>query len=114
MIKEISIDEFMGAIKKLPSNERREHWLGWLDEYDEPGFYNRLAGQNRSAKYAYNHMASAGMLLWLIEVAGVKKNLIKLAESDSDQLTNVHQKSAAIRKRVPWGVLERALWRPSE
>lgn len=113
MIKEISVDEFMGAIKKLPSNERREHWLGWLAEYDEPGFYNRLAGQNRSAKYAYNHMASAGMLLWLIEAAGVKKGLVELAKSNCDRIDNVHQKCGAIRKQVPWAVLERSLWMPS-
>lgn len=110
-IKEASIEEFIEAIRKLPSNEHRERWLRWLSGYDEPGYYNRLAGMNRSAKFAYNHIANPDMLLWLIQVAGVKKELVKLAESDYTQSPdNVHMQSAAIRKRVPWDVLEHALW----
>lgn len=110
-IKEVSIDEFMKAIQKLPSSERREQWLRWLNEYDEPGYYNRLPNMNRSAKFAYNHMSSPGMLLWLIQAARVKKGLVELAESDYNRAPdNVHTQCAAIRKRVPWDVLERALW----
>jgi hypothetical protein len=110
-IEEVSIDEFMKAIRKLPSNERREQWLRWLSEYDEPGYYNRLPNMNRSAKFAYNNIANPEMLLWLIQAAGVEKGLVALAESDYNRSPdNVRTQCAAIRKRVPWDVLERALW----
>ena len=91
MIKEVSVEELIDAIKKLPAHERREHWIGWLSEYDEAGYYNRLPGKNRSAKFAYNHMTSPAMLLWLIK-ASVDKELVKSAEADSNLLDNPHAK----------------------
>jgi hypothetical protein len=109
-IKEVSVDELIDAIKKLPSDDIRNNWIGWLSEYDEAGYYDRQPDMNRSAKFAYNHMTSEHMLLWLIQAAGVNKDLVKLAKSDSDQFINMHQKSAAIRKRVPWAMLEHTLW----
>ena len=113
MIKETSVKDFIQAIKKLPPHETREAWIRWLGEYDEAGYYNRKPGMNYSAKFSYNHMAGPQALLWLIQAAGVNKELVKLAQSDCDQLDNVHQKCAAIRKRVPWTVLELTLWKPS-
>jgi hypothetical protein len=122
MTKEISIKKFILAIQKLPSDKpqnhpgkwyktQKEHWLGWLREYDGPGAYDRLVTKKRNAQFAYNHIVESKMLLWLIQAAGVKKNLVKLAKSACDQATTMHQKSAAIRKHVSWDVLERALWR---
>jgi restriction endonuclease S subunit len=34
-------------------------------------------------------------------------------KSDCAKVSNVRRQSAAIRKRVPWAILERALWRPA-
>lgn len=59
----VSIAEFMRIIQKLPSDQPRiqpgvwyttqkQHWLGWLSEYDGPGAYGRRSGQNRDAKFA--------------------------------------------------------------
>jgi hypothetical protein len=110
-IKQVSVEEFIEAISKLPSHARREHWIGWLSEYDEAGYYNRQPGKNRSARFSYNQMTSPEMLLWLIQAAGVKEELIKLAELDCNRVINKKSKSGAIRKHVPWEVLERALWR---
>jgi hypothetical protein len=112
-IKEVSVDEFIDAIKKLPSAEPKNQWIRWLSEYDEPGYYNRLAGMNRSAKFAYNNIANPEMLLWLIQAAGIDKDLVDFAKSDCAKVSNVRRQSAAIRKRVPWAILERALWRPA-
>lgn len=110
-VKQVSIEEFIEVLQTLPSSEYRDGWIRWLSEYDEPGYYKRLAGMNRSAKFAYNHMANPVMLLHLIQSAGVSKDLVKLAERDYARVPeNVHTQSAAIRKRVPWEVLERALW----
>ncbi len=114
MITEISVDEFIQAIKKLPPHETCDAWIRWLGEYDESGYYNRKPGMNYSAKFSYNHMAGPQALLWLIRAAGVNKNLVKLAKTDCDQFTNVHQKCAAIRRRVPWMVLESVLWKSSK
>jgi len=112
-IKEVSVEEFIEAIQKLPFDEIREGWIGWLSDYNNPGPYNRLPDQNHSASYAYNHIVYPEMLLWLIRASGVRDELVKLAESDSDKFTVLRQQAAAIRKRVPWEVLERALWNPA-
>src|SRR5450755_1981595 len=45
---------------------QKEHWLGWLSEYDGPGAYGRT-NSNRSAEFTYNHINCAQMLFWLAE-----------------------------------------------
>lgn len=83
MERPISIREFIHKIECLPSDEpvhdprvwymtQKEHWLDWLREYDGPGAYGRMAGTQRDARFAYNHIVEPKMLLWLIEAAGVK------------------------------------------
>lgn len=110
-VKQVSVEELMEAIQKFPSSEYRDMWLRWLGEYDEPGYYNRLAGMKRSAKFAYNHLFNPEMLLWLIQAAGIAKNLVELAEHDYNRAPDdVRKQAAAIRKRVPWDELERTLW----
>ena len=106
MNKEISIKQFIQAIQKLPFDERREQWIRWLSEYHTPGYYQRLIVKGRNAKFAYNHVANPKMLLWLIQAAGVSKNLVKLAKFDCNKVVDMHQQSAAIRKHVPWEALE--------
>ncbi len=54
------------------------------------------------------------MMLWLVQAAGIKEQLVKLAESDCNRVTNMKSKSKAIRDRVPWETLERALWDKSD
>jgi hypothetical protein len=110
-VKEVSIEDFIKAIEKLPKHEHRQRWIRWLADYDKPGPFNRQAGEKRSAKFAYNNLAYPEMLLWLIQAAGIDKGLADLAKSDSDQFENVRRKAAAIRKRVPWKELERLLWK---
>jgi hypothetical protein len=54
---------------------QKEHWLGWLSEYDGPGFYGRKTNGSRSAEYAYNHIVCPPMVLWLAEASGVEKSV---------------------------------------
>jgi hypothetical protein len=108
--KEISVEEFIGAIEKLPNHEIKHRWLAWLREYETPGYYERQPEMHRSAKFAYNHLANPQWLIWLIRASGVDQDLATLAELDSSQKDNLHQKCALIRKRVPWIILEKALW----
>jgi hypothetical protein len=39
---------------KVWYSTQKEHWLGWLKEYDGPGYYGRKK-RHRSAEFAYNH-----------------------------------------------------------
>lgn len=101
-----------------PSHSRshRDHWLGWLSDYDGPGFYNRIIPKDpRSMAYIYGHVHCAPMLLWLAEVAGVPKAqvrdadralraLVELGLSDSNPRCGM-----AVRSIIPWRVVEAAL-----
>ena len=59
---------------------QKEHWLGWLSEYDGPGAYNRKSWKGRSAEFVYNHIGCPPMLLWLAEAAGVSKTKVVAAK----------------------------------
>jgi hypothetical protein len=61
-----------GGMKVVWYANQREHLLGWLDEYDGPGYYGRK-NPNRSAEFIYNHFQCAPGLLWLAEAAGVPR-----------------------------------------
>ena len=68
------------AINRIPwYKSQQEHWVGWLKEYDGPGFYNRKNHTGRDAKYIYNHIMCSPMLLYLPEVMGVSIELIRNA-----------------------------------
>ncbi len=117
----ISIKEFMRAIRKLPSDEPRdnpgvwyrtqkEHWLGWLSQYHTPGAYGRQVDRTRDARYAYNHIVNPYMLLWLIDAAGIPRDLVESARSAMEGHATLQGQSAAIRRCVPWSEVEAALW----
>jgi hypothetical protein len=120
MNKKISIKQFFLAIYELPSDKpkdtpgkwyktQKEHWLGWLGEYEGPGAYGRKGGKDQGAEYAYNHIVEYRMLLWLIEAAGVESKLVRAAKSIVDKEKSMHANSAAIRKIVPWEMLATVL-----
>jgi hypothetical protein len=121
MKETISIVQFIRAIEKLPADESRvdpkvwyitqkEHWIEWLKGYHGPGGYGRKIDKERDARYAYNHIVNYEMLLWIISAAGVRPSLIKTAKRASNHGSSLQQKSAAIRRSVPWEVLAEALW----
>ncbi len=121
MSKSVSIKEFIRAIEALPSDEphvtpgkwyrtQKEHWLGWLSEYGGPGAYGRKTTTKRDARFAYNHVVNPAMLLWLIEAAGIKPELVSAARENASQGTSMMAQSGAIRKVVPWSEIEKALW----
>jgi hypothetical protein len=117
----ISIKQFIKAIEKLPSDtprnrpgkwytSQKQHWLGWLREYHTPGAYGRQVKSSHDARFAYNHIVNHEMLLWIIDAAGVDKKLGKSVNKSIKGLGSMQQKSAAIRKIVPWNVLSEAFW----
>lgn len=88
---------------------QQEHLLGWLAEYDGPGFYGR-ADPNRSAAFIYNHFQCAPGLAWLAEAAGVDSALVT-AGCDAARATGRRSAAqcGAFRRLVPWGLVEQAL-----
>jgi len=89
---------------------QKEHWLGWLAEYDGPGAYGRQTGVQRDAKYAYNHIVEPEMLLYLASASGVDGALVAAANQAFAERTTLMQASGTIRKIVPWETIAKALW----
>lgn len=117
----MTIYQFIRTVRVLRSDEpyinpakwyttQKEHWLGWLREYHGPGAYGRKSDAKRDARYAYNHIVEFKMLLWLIEAAGVRNGLVISAQRACKRASSLQQKSAAIRKHIPWDEVEMALW----
>lgn len=89
---------------------QKQHWLGWLAEYNTRGAYGRIPGKNRDARFAYNHVVEPLMLVWLISAAGVPRKLVREAKDDAARRKTMMAQSAAIRRRVPWEVVAGRLW----
>lgn len=89
---------------------QKEHWLGWLAEYDGPGAYGRQTGVQRDAKYAYNHVVEPEMLLYLASASGVDGALVVAANQAFAERTTLMQASGTIRKIIPWETIAKALW----
>ncbi len=89
---------------------QKEHWMGWLSEYDAPGAYGRETKVLRDACYSYNRIQCAPMLFWLAEA-------LRAPESQLDKAFNAVLKApcngasqcAALRKFLPWQMVEELL-----
>jgi hypothetical protein len=90
----------------------KQHWIGWLSEYDGPGYYGRK-NSDRSASFVYNHINSPPMLLWLAEGADVPKNLVEAACRVQDSMKNKAGACALIRRVLPWDIVETSLLKQS-
>lgn len=93
---------------------QKEHWLGWLGEYDGPGAYGRQADKARDAQYVWNHIQCAPMLLWLAEALDLPGVQLERAMSRcSSPRFRGAARCAALRSEIPWHDIEAALPRPS-
>jgi hypothetical protein len=118
------------AVSKLPENtplasrwptppsstSHKEHWDGWLRDYDGPGYYNRtVLKKPRSMAYIFGHVHCSPMLLWLAEAADVDKGLVREANRVMRRvvdagLSDSNPKTAnAVRKIIGWPLVEAAL-----
>ena len=85
---------------------QKQHWTGWLSEYQGPGAYRRKGGRNRDAEFAYNHIVCPPMLLWLAEAAGAPRSLLgKAAREALAASPSLPSKCAAIRRNIPWSLI---------
>ena len=67
-----------------------------------PGAYGRKTKTPRTAEFAYNHIVCVDMLIWLIEAAQVRPDLVRKARRASRRMTSLQEKAAAVRRHVPW------------
>lgn len=82
---------------------QREHWMGWLGEYNGPGAYNRQVHSGRSAEFVYNHIMSPPMILWLGEAAGIEEAIVKRAVSDCLAAgPTLPKQCGAVRSAIPF------------
>jgi hypothetical protein len=89
---------------------QKEHWLGWLSEYNGPGAYNRKTWNGRSAEFVYNHIGCPPMLLWLAEAAGVSKSRVVAAKRSAlASQGNLVTHCAVLRRVIPWPLIEEHL-----
>lgn len=119
-MKSISIADFIAAIDALPADlpeesdvwylTQKEHWLGWLGEYEGPGAYGRDASKRRDARFAYNHIVNWQMLEWLIRAAGAGAATNREVQLACTHGTRLQEKAAAIRRVVPWEAVAELLW----
>ena len=117
-----SVPDLIRAIRRLPAGSanhdpaarytaNQEQWLGWLGEYDTPGYYRRKAGMTQDARFAYNQLINPGMLLWLATAAGVPARFARDAKRAADAARSKAAAAAAVRRVLPWEVVEAAIWR---
>jgi hypothetical protein len=90
-------------------SSQREHWLCWLAEYSGSGAYGRR-GRGYDAAFAYNHCGCPPMVLWLGEATGVDDDLVVgTAASARHTPGTFSAKCAAIRRIMPWSLVEERL-----
>ncbi len=83
-------------------SSQKQHWQGWLKEYDGPGFYGRQTWR-RSAEFAYNHVVCPPMVLWLGEASGVPRSKVLRAKADALKAgPSLMKQAKAIRAEIPW------------
>jgi hypothetical protein len=88
---------------------QKEHWLGWLEEYGGPGYYARK-DWNRDAEFVYNHIVCPPMVLWLGEAFGVSPILVRKGKKAAfGAQPTLPAQSAAIRRVIPWGLIEETI-----
>ena len=116
-----SIRDFLIAISRLPEDRpvrnprkwyltQKEHWIGWLFEYNGPGAYGRKTTDGRDAKFVYNHVVQPEMLVYLAWASGVSRTKVAAARKVLGTNQSLMRQASAIRKLLPWELVASALW----
>lgn len=89
---------------------QKEHWLGWLSQYEGPGAYDRKVWRGRSAKFAYNHIGCPPMLLWLAEAGVIPRTQVLAAKRHALSTARTRATHCAVlRSILPWSLIEARL-----
>lgn len=98
-------DEYEAATSKPGPvawySSQKEHLIGWFNEADGPGVYNRKTF-NRGARAAYQHFQCAPGLLWLAEALGESRERLQVAANEAIAAGRAASQCAAIRRHIPW------------
>lgn len=95
------------APSRWPS--QRDHLLGWLAEYNGPGYYGRKT-PGRDARFFYNHFKCAPGLLWLAEALGEEPVRLREAVARVEAAGgNLASQCGALRTAIPWARIEELL-----
>lgn len=87
----------------------RAQWLRWLDEYLEPGYYDRKNAHD-DAQWAYNHLNNGRMIVWLNEAAGESPRIIGAAIAAMEDREPPQTEAKYARRVLPWEELARRLF----
>ncbi len=86
---------------------QKEHWLRWLKEYDTPGVYGRKPNSGRSCQFIYNQLQCPPMVFWLGEALEVPNTALRAAYvAATEARPHYGPQTAAIRREIPWQMLE--------
>lgn len=97
------LEKAIGRRRSAGCPDQRAHWLGWLDR-DEG------RPRDQDAKFVYNHIQSAPMLLWLCEAVCLPPDQLKRAlAAVLAEGPNGARQCAAFRRILPWAGTEEAL-----
>ena len=88
---------------------QKEHWLGWLGDYDGPGHYDRKSW-DVSAEGVYNRVVNPSMLVWLADAAVVPTPMVTRAmKAALAGGPTMMQQSGSIRRIIRWKTIEEGL-----
>jgi hypothetical protein len=102
---EVRLAETTASLRRAWYENQREHWLGWLKDYDGPGYYGR-SNWEVDARSVYNRVGNPAMVLWLGEASGVPTAIVKNASADGLKLRGSFSRQCrAIRALIPWDLV---------
>lgn len=103
---EARLAETTTSLREAWYENQREHRLGWLKEYDGPGYYGR-ANWKVDARSVYNRVGNPAMVLWLGEATEIATSIVKKAAGEAMKLRgSFHRQCGAIRSQITWDMLE--------
>ena len=115
-IRSYTIQELLRAVRRLPAamplsdrlskggyDTHRDHWIGWLEDYDGPGFYGR-SDWGVDARTVYQRLNNGRMIVWLNEAAGERSVLIRTTIREMKLRGNGRKQTEAkiARAHHPW------------
>lgn len=126
MIRRYSIIDLLTAVRRLPAHmpqsdrlpfgdyqSHKDHWIGWLSEYNTEGAYGRTDTAVSDARTVYQRLNNDRIIIWLNEAAGEAPPIIATAIAMTSRcLGNKQAKAKIARQHLPWERAATLLFRP--
>ncbi|WP_170339676.1 hypothetical protein [Ruegeria arenilitoris] len=91
---------------------QKEHWIGWLADYEGPGAYVKVPNGNVAAENVYRRMVCTPAIFWLVvQSASIGRTATQALVTSilADPNAAMARHSAWIRRTVPWDSVQSAL-----